>query len=126
MDLQKIFEACANYTGYERGERICEPWWRHAAAEQHLKSTLKDILLAAWQRRKRESGKLGVGEGGEEESVSGCDGLGVEEQRFFGMLGRRRVTLGWADDPVKNQDVRHGWGGRASDRRRIGWVGSNK
>ena len=32
-------------------------------------------------------------------------------QRFFGMLGQRWVTPGWANDPVQKHI--HGWGGRA-------------
>ena len=41
--------------------------------EWHLKTMLKDILEAAWERRRRESGRRGEGEGGEEESGSGGD-----------------------------------------------------
>ena len=41
--------------------------------ERHLKTMLKDILEAAWERRRRESGRRGEGKGGEEESGSGGD-----------------------------------------------------
>ena len=43
VDLRPIFEVCKNVIGYEGGGRFLEPWWRHAAAEQHLKASLKDI-----------------------------------------------------------------------------------
>ena len=42
--LWPIFEVCAKGTGYKGGGRLREPWWEQAAAEQQLKSTLKDIL----------------------------------------------------------------------------------
>ena len=44
------------------------------AEEQQLKATLKNIFVAAWERRRRESYRRGGGEGGEEKSVSGSDG----------------------------------------------------
>ena len=44
--LRPIFEVCAKETVYEGGWRLREPWWQQAAAEQQLKSTLKDISVA--------------------------------------------------------------------------------
>ena len=49
--LQPIFEVCTKGNGYEGGE-LGEPWWRQAAAEQQLKTTLKEILAAAWEGKK--------------------------------------------------------------------------
>ena len=73
MSLRPTFEVGSKNTGYEGGGRLREPWWKQAAAEQHLKATLKDISEAAWQRKLRESGRHGGAKGGEEESVSGSD-----------------------------------------------------
>ena len=42
--------------------------------ERQLKIMLKDISAAARERRCRESGRRGEGEGGSEESDSGDDG----------------------------------------------------
>ena len=72
--LRPISEVSAKETGYEGGGRLREPWWRQAAAEQHLKTMLKDILASAWYQRRRESGRRGGGDGVEEELVSGSDG----------------------------------------------------
>ena len=49
-------------------------WWHQTAAGRQLKTMLKKILEAAWERRIRESIRSGEGEGGEEESGSGDDG----------------------------------------------------
>ena len=44
------------------------------AVEHQLKTTLKDISAAVWERRRREYGRRGEFKGGEEESGSGGDG----------------------------------------------------
>ena len=44
--------------------KLREPWWRHAAAEQHLEATLKNISEAAGEQRRRESNRCGRGKGG--------------------------------------------------------------
>ena len=49
--LQPIFEVYAKETRYEGGGIFREPWWQQAAAEQQLKSTLKYISVAVWERR---------------------------------------------------------------------------
>ena len=72
--LRPISEVCAKETGYERGGRLCEKWWRWTAAERQLKTTLKDIFAGAWKRRRRESVSRGEGDGGENDSGSGGDG----------------------------------------------------
>ena len=72
--LRPIFEVCEKETGYKGGGRVHEQWWRQTTAERHLKTTLKEILVAAWDRQKREYGRSGEGKGGEEESDSGGDG----------------------------------------------------
>ena len=51
-----------------------EQWWCQTAAEWQLKTTLKDILEAAWEQRRLESGRRGEGERGTEESDYGGDG----------------------------------------------------
>ena len=42
----------------------------------------------------------------------------------FGMLGRGRVANGWADDPVRRQDIRRRMGRQEIIRHeeRVGWV----
>ena len=69
--LQTIFEVFAKYTGFEGGGRVRGKWWRQTSAERKLKATLKEISAAAWERRQREYGRRGEGEGGAEESEYG-------------------------------------------------------
>ena len=61
--LCTIFEVCSNDMVYEVGERLRNQWCRQMSAERHLKTTLREILAAAWERRRRESGRHGGGEG---------------------------------------------------------------
>ena len=42
-----IFEVCTYEIGYEGGGRQRALWWRHTAADTHLRATLKAILAAA-------------------------------------------------------------------------------
>ena len=72
--LWPIFEVYAKDMGYEGGGELCEPWWRHAAAEQQLEAKLKNISAGAGEWRQREYDRHGGGKGGEEESVLGRDG----------------------------------------------------
>ena len=51
--LQPIFEFFAKEMGFEGGGMVREQWWCQTAAEQQLKSTLKEISEAAWERRQR-------------------------------------------------------------------------
>ena len=74
MALWPIFKVYAKETGYNRGERFCEQWWRQTAAERQLKTTLKNILAEVWERQGQESDRRGEEEGGEEESGYGDDG----------------------------------------------------
>ena len=65
VDLRPIFEVCVKDMGYEEGGRFLERWWRQAAVEKYLKSTLKYILVEvtgirqAWWGRWRR-GRVGV------------------------------------------------------------------
>ena len=68
-----MFEVCAKYTGYEGGGRLRKQWWQQTSAERHLKTTLKEISEAAWERRRQESGRCGDFEGGAEELDYGDD-----------------------------------------------------
>ena len=62
-------------TGFESGGRARNQWWRQTAAERQLKTTLKDILEAARDRRRRESVRHGEGKRGAEDLDSSGDGL---------------------------------------------------
>ena len=64
VDLWPIFEVCTKETDYGGGCNIRVPLWRHAAAEKHLRVTLGEISEAARERRRREPGRSGKGEGG--------------------------------------------------------------
>ena len=46
LDLWNIFEVCTKETGYNKGGRLQDPWWRQVAAEKQLKATLKDVPAA--------------------------------------------------------------------------------
>ena len=72
--LRPVFEICAKETGFKSGERARETWWRQTAVERQLKTTLKEISSETRERRQRESGRRGEGEGGSEELESGDDG----------------------------------------------------
>ena len=73
--------------------------------ENQLETTLKDISEAVRERRRRKFGRRGESEGGSEESDSGDEGRGGGRgQSYIGMLGRRRVTPRWEDDPVGRQE----------------------
>ena len=60
--LRPIFKVFAKEKGYEGGGRAHGQWWRQTSAERQLKTTLKDILAAAWERRRQKSGRRGEGE----------------------------------------------------------------
>ena len=49
-----------------------------------------------------------------------------EGNEFYIMMGRRRGTPRWVDDPVVAASKDDGGGGGTSDGRRRGWGGSNK
>ena len=57
-----ILEVCDRKTGYAGGRRRREPWWRQTAARKQLDATLKEILVAARERRWK-SGRCGEGGG---------------------------------------------------------------
>ena len=48
-----------------------------------------------------------------------------EGDGFFGMLGQRRGTPRWADDPMVAAEKDDGGGAGTSDGRKRGWSGSN-
>ena len=60
-------------TGYERGGRRCETWWRQTAAQKRLREMLEDISVAP-RSKLRESSRRGNGRGGEEIADSGREG----------------------------------------------------
>ena len=74
VSLRPIFKVSEKKTGFEGRGRTRGQWWCQTSVEQHLKTTLKDILEAARDRRQRESGRRGEGEGGLEESDYGNNG----------------------------------------------------
>ena len=51
--IRPIFEVCVKYTGYEGGGRVQDLWWQQATEEQQVKAMFKDILVEAWERRRR-------------------------------------------------------------------------
>ena len=51
MALRPILEVYDKDTGYEGDGRCQEPWWRQMAAIKQLSATLKEILVAARERR---------------------------------------------------------------------------
>ena len=55
------------------------------------------ISEAAGERRRQESDRHGGGEGGEEELVSGSDGLGKGGRWIVGVLGIRQGMSRWED-----------------------------
>ena len=60
VTLCQIFEVCAQKeTGCAGGGRRQAPWWRQTEVDTQLRSTLKDILGDARERRKWESDRLG-------------------------------------------------------------------
>ena len=98
--LWPIFEVCAKETGYAGGGKLREPWWRQEDTEQQLGATLKNILAAVRERQRQESDRNGGGEGGEGESVSSSDGERRGGEGFLCILGQRRGTPRWVDDPM--------------------------
>ena len=107
MDLRTIFEVCAKETEYEGEWRLRNQWWSQKSEERQLKTMLKEILAAAWERLQRESGRRAEGKGGEEESGSGSDWC--EKGGLWGLIGKlalRRVTTRCADNPAQRQDGR--------------------
>ena len=69
-------------------------WWRQKAAEQHLKTTLKEILEAAWKQRRQKYVRGGEREGRKiwKLVVTGEGGNGTELYRYSGMeTGDARV-----------------------------------
>ena len=72
--LRPIFDICTKETGYEGGgDGVWDKWWRQAAAEQHLKAMLKEILEAERDRQQQEFGRYGGVDGVEEESYYGSE-----------------------------------------------------
>ena len=49
--LRPILKICDKETCYKGGRRFWELWWRKTSARKHMGATLKDILLAARDRR---------------------------------------------------------------------------
>ena len=72
--LQPILEICNNKTFYERGGKHQDLWWRQSAARKQLSDTLKDILVAARERRWK-SDRCGGG-GGDREVAESESGVG--------------------------------------------------
>ena len=64
--LRTIFDVCAREAVYEVGEELRVPWRRQASAEKKLRFLLEDILAAAREWRRRESGRRGKVKGGVE------------------------------------------------------------
>ena len=65
--LMPILEFCNRETGYERGGRQRETWWRKMAAWKQQRTTLEEISVAAMVRRQESStSRRGEGEGGGE------------------------------------------------------------
>ena len=61
LESRPIIEVCDRETGYKRGVRRREPWWRKTAARKQLSATLEEILEEArarcWEfRRNGEDG----------------------------------------------------------------------
>ena len=65
--LRPIFDVCEREMGYEGGGKLQVQWWRQAAADNHLKVTVEEILVATRVRRQQESGKRGESKGWLEE-----------------------------------------------------------
>ena len=68
--------------------------WRQKAAEQQLKTTLKEISEVAWERRRRKSDSRGEREGRKSWTmvVTGEGGDGTELYRYSGLeTGDARV-----------------------------------
>ena len=63
--LRPFLEVYVKYTGYERGGKIQDPWWRQAAAEKKTMVTLEDILVVESDQQRRESRRRVEGKGGE-------------------------------------------------------------
>ena len=51
LESRPIIEVCDRDTGYKRGGRRREPWWRKTAARKQLSATLEEILAEARARR---------------------------------------------------------------------------
>ena len=66
VSSRPIFKVCVRETGYEVGGKLWGPWWRQAAAEKHLRVTLKEISSEARERQQRESIRCGEGEGAQD------------------------------------------------------------
>ena len=62
MELCPILEDCDTEIGCEGGGRLREQWWRQTEAKKQLRDMVKDILVAARERR-RKSGSHGRGGG---------------------------------------------------------------
>ena len=62
VELRPIFEVFAKETEYKGGWRVREQWWHQTAAERQMKTTLKYISAAVWEKRRWESGRCGNGE----------------------------------------------------------------
>ena len=50
--LCSIYEVCDKDMCCEGGGMLREPWWRQTAVQKQLRATLKEILMAARERRK--------------------------------------------------------------------------
>ena len=49
--LQRISDVSSRGAGYEGGERLQVPWWRHEAADNQMKVAVEAFLAAARLRR---------------------------------------------------------------------------
>ena len=71
-----ILKVCSREMGYEGGGKLWKPWRRQAAEEKQLRVTLEEISEVARERRRKEYGRRGRGDGGEEGEVTARNGLG--------------------------------------------------
>ena len=62
--LRPILEVYDRDTGYKGGGRLQETWCRQTEARKYLSATLKEISVAARERR-RKSGRRGESKGGD-------------------------------------------------------------
>ena len=78
------------------------PWWRQAAAEKNLKFTVEEFF---WRKECGGDGNTaGVARAREGRRGGARTMEGRGEARKVVMMGRRQVTPGWADDPVRRYD----------------------
>ena len=73
LALRPVSKVCAKETGFGGRGRARGQCWRQTAAERQLKTTLKEILVAARKWRRWESGRHGEVGGESEEADFGGD-----------------------------------------------------